>query len=504
MEVTEQETFAELIRDRARRQPEAAAVVASDNRRTWAELDARTGRMASVLRRLGVRKRDRVGILATNCPEWIEVFFGVHKAGAVAVPLNDRLTQAECTRLLEDADATALVAAPELSGRAGFRGPTLELGTSYETALAAAADEERADADPQPDDLAVIAYTSGTTGLPKGVMWSHRTLLSAARRTPFPAAVASGARILLCAPLCTGGGLIMACNVLAIGATLVLAEFTPQGVLQIMVDAGIELTGFVPTMIAMLADAAPPGWRAPALRRVCYGTGTMSPQLFARARGLFGCEFEQAYGMTETCTFGTRLEPADHAPETPQRLASAGKPMPGVTLKIVGESGAEVPRETAGEILIRSPGNMLGYWQRPEETRRALEGGWYHTADIGCLDREGYLHVLGRRDDMVKSGGFNVAPAEVEDILLTHPAVAEVVVIGLPDERWGQRVAAIVRKRPGAVLSELDLTAFCRGRLAGYKHPRTIVFTDVPFPRNAMGKVSRQALRAQYRAQRPG
>ena len=443
-----------------------------------------------------------MGILATNCPEGIAVCLGVHHAGGVVVPLNERLTPGECKRLLEDADATVLVAAPELSGNASFRGPTLALGRSYEEAIAAASDRMSDDVNPQPDDLAVIAYTSGTTGLPKGVMWSHRILLAAAQCTPIPAAAGSGARILLCAPLCTGGGLVMACNALAIGGTLVLEEFTPQGVLQTIVDAGIEVTGFVPTMISLMADAAPAGWRAPALRRICYGTAAMNPQLFARARELFGgeCEFEQAYAMTETCTFGTRLDPDDHKQEVPERLASAGRPMPGVTLKIADENSAEVPPETAGEILIRSPGNMLGYWRRPEETRRALEGGWYHSGDIGQLDRDGYLYVLGRKDDMVKSGGFNVAPVEVEEVLLTHPAVEEAAVIGLPDERWGQRVAAIVRKRSGAALNEDDLVAFCRGRLAGYKIPRTIIFSAAPLPRNAMATVSRQALRAQYAA----
>jgi acyl-CoA synthetase (AMP-forming)/AMP-acid ligase II len=452
--------------------------------------------VASLLRRRGVRKGDRVGILATNCPAWVEVFLGIHKAGAVAVPLNYRLAPAECDRMLQDAGVAVLLAGPELSIPPTFGGATVAFGPGYEAELAAASHEDL-DGGAEPDDLAVIVYTSGTTGLPKGVMWSHRTLLSSAQANPFPAAVAGGARVLVCAPLFAGGGVLMACNALAIGATLVIAHFTPEGVLRTLADADIEFTGLVPTMISCLVDAAPPGWRAPALRRLYYGAGSMHPQLFARAQRLFGCEFQQAYGMTETCIFGTRLDPADHRLDRPERLTSAGMPMPQVSLMIVDESGAPVPAGTPGEILIRSPGNMLGYWQRPEESRRALAGGWYHTNDIGRLDDEGYFYWLDRKDDMVKSGGLNVSPAEVEDILLTHPGVEEAAVVGLPDDHWGQRVAAIVRKRATTPLTADALTTFCRDRLAGYKCPRTIIFTDVPLPRNALGKVTRHALRAQ-------
>ncbi|MFI5394285.1 MAG: class I adenylate-forming enzyme family protein [Candidatus Binatia bacterium] len=497
------ESLIEQVRAKARQEPEAELFVGRNGHRTWAEFDRRTNRLAQALRRLGLGKGERAGILAANCPEWMEVFFAVHKAGGVAVPLNERLTSGERQRLLDDAGVSVLVGEPELLAATAFSGPTLALGPTYESRLTGERDEV-IDAVTQLDELAVIAYTSGTTGTPKGVMWSHRALFWSAQFNPFPAAVAGGRRILVCAPLYAGGAILMACNALAIGATTIIERFTPEGTLRTLAEERIEFTGLVPTMIALLTDAAPLGWRAPCLRRIYYGAGTMSAQLFTRARQLFGCEFQQCYGMTETCIAGTRLEPAEHSPDALGRLASAGKPMPEVELKVVDQDGAELPSGSAGEVVIRSPGNMLGYWRRPEQNRDAFRDGWHRTRDIGWLDADGYLYLVDRKDDMVKSGGLNVSPAEVEEILTAHPAVAEAAVIGLPDERWGERVAAIVRTRSGEALTEQELTAFCRAQLADYKTPRTVIFTDMLLPRTGLGKLSRRILRTQYGSRTPG
>ncbi len=494
------QTLVDVIRARACSQPDTEILPGSRTCRTWADLAARTRRVAQVLRRLGVGRGDRVGILAPNCPEWLEVLFGVHRAGGVVVPVNERLIPSERQWLLDDAAAAVLVGTPDLLDGTGFRGPTWPLGPTYEADLASASDGGD-EVDMRPDDLAVIAYTSGTTGVPKGVMWSHRSLFWSAQHNPFPAAVAGGGRILLCAPLHAGGAIVMACNGLAIGARLTIARFAPAAILRILAEENIEFTGLVPTMIAMLVDAAPPGWRAPALRRIYYGAGTLSADLFNRAERVFRCEFQQGYGMTETCIAGTRLDPGDHVPGS-DRLASAGKPMPGVDIKVVGEDGTEAAPGTAGEIWIRSPANALGYWQRPDQDRLAFCDTWYRTRDIGRFDRDGYLYLLDRQDDMVKSGGLNVSPAEVERRLIAHPNVEEAAVIGLPDARWGERVTAIVRKRDGSALTKRALTAFCREQLAAFKITRTIIFTDVPLPRTGLGKVSRRAVREQYGGRR--
>ncbi len=494
------QTLLDSVRAYASRTPGREALVGGNSRWTWRELEARSNRAARALQRLGVRKGDRVGIRATNCPEWIEVFLGALKTGGIAVPLSPRLGPEELGRLIADAGLAFAVTAPELWEGVSFRGAVLALGSSYEAALAAES-EDRLEAEPRADDVSVIAYTSGTTGIPKGAIWSHRSLLASARGNPFSAETAGGRRALLCVPLGTGGPLSMACNALAIGATLVVTPFTPENVLRVLVDERIEFVGLIPTMISFLVDAAPAEWRAPALRRIYYGAGTMSPQLFDRAERFFGCEFEQGYGMTETCITGTRLSPADHLRTKPELLSTAGKPMPGVDLKIVDEDGSEAPKDTPGEICIRCEANMLGYWNRPEETKAALRDGWYHSRDVGRLDERGYLTLLDRKDDMVKSGGFNVSPGEVESVLLVHPEVEEAAVVGLPDERWGQRVTAVVRRRSGARVSEAELEAFCRSQIAGFKVPRTILFTEEPLPRNALGKVVRQVLRNQVRAQ---
>lgn len=496
-------TLIDLIHARARSQPGAEALAGDGVGRTWAQLTTQTAGVAANLRGLGVGHGDRVAILGTNSLAWIETLLGIHQAGAVAVPINHRLKPAELDRMLADAGVVALATDPEFAAGTSFDGPLLPLSRN-EHSLTDAASRPCAGPPPQPDDLAVIAYTSGTTGQPKGVMWSHRSLLASAAGNPFSAELGAGRRILLTTPLSAGGTVVMACNALAIGARLVVASFTPASVLDLLATEGIELVGLVPTMISMLVDAAPPGWRAPALRRVYYGAGAMTPGLFSRAQQLFGCEFQQGYGMTESCICGTRLDPSDHTLDVPERLASAGRPMPGVAIKVVGDDGGEVPAGAPGEVLIRGPGNMLGYWRQEEESRRALADGWYWTRDVGRCDQDGYLYLLDRKDDVVKSGGLNVLPAEVERVLLTHPGVEEVAVIGLPDERWGQRVAAIVRKRAGVALHERDLLTLCRSELAGYQNPRTIIFTEAPLPRNALGKLSRQALRSLYRTQGVG
>jgi acyl-CoA synthetase (AMP-forming)/AMP-acid ligase II len=498
--MSQPQTLIELVRAKAHERPDTELFAGTDPC-TWGTFETRTNRGAQALRGLGLRRGERAGILAANCPEWVEIFFAVHKAGGVVVPINERLTPTERQRLLADAGATVLVGDPDAVGVTGFAGPTLTLGREYESALTAASDNAAA-AEIQPDDLAVIVYTSGTTGMPKGVMWSHRGLCWSAQGNPFPPAVAGGARILVCAPLFAGGAIIMACNALAIAATAVVARFTPDGILRTLVEDDIEFTGLVPTMISLLVDAAPPGWRAPKLRRIYYGAGTMGPQLFARAEKLFGCEFQQCYGMTETCISGTRLDPADHRLDAVELIASAGKPMPGVAINIVDEHGAAVAPGITGEILIQSPVNMLGYWNREPQNREAFRHGWYRTRDIGRRDGNGYLYLVDRKDDMVKSGGLNVSPAEVEGVLTSHPDVAEAAVIGLTDERWGERVTAIVRQRDGGALTERDLITFCRNQLADYKTPRTIIFTDALLPRTGLGKVSRQALRVQYGVQR--
>ncbi len=437
-----------------------------------------------------------MALLAPNCPEWLEVFCGVHRANGVVVPVSERLTAAERAALLGDAGVAVLAGAPGLLAETPFSGLKVEFEELFAGPAGGGDEVERWL--PAPDDLAVIAYTSGTTGTPKGAMWSHRALFWSAQRNPFSPELAGGRRILVCAPLSAGGAIVMACNALAIGATALLCRFTPDGVLAALGESGVEFTGLVPTMIAVLVEAAPRGWRAPRLRRIYYGGGRLSPDLFAAARQAFHCEFEQAYAMTETCILGTRLSPADHDLRRPELLGSAGKPMPGVGVKVVGAGGRDAPPGEAGEVLIRSPGNMMGYWRRVPNGGEVFRAGWYCTRDIGRFDAQGYLYLVDRKDDMIKSGGLNVFPAEVEAVLGAHPQVEEVAVIGVPDKVWGESVTAVVRLRPGAALGAEELIAHCRSHLAHYKCPRAIRFAAQPLPRTGLGKVSRRAVREQY------
>lgn len=506
-------TLGEIVERNARERGERQAVVSAAGRLTWAEVAERSRRLAAGLRRLGVAPGERVAILARNRSEWPEMVFGTALAGGVCVPLTWRLRGAEIRALIaQSRPACLFVEADLLAGLGSAALPTpivLACGPAAAAELPQGAIAyEKLLGEPGrpptdlagPDDLAVLAYTGGTTGQPKGALWSHRTLLASASFNPFSASMLAGARLLVCTPLFAGGALVYWCNSAYHGATAVIMAFAPQPVLQALTAERITLMGLVPTMLALLVEAA--GGKRLAgchLRRIYSGAAPLTVPLLARAREVFGCEFQQGYGATETCICGTRLDPEDHRTEGPpellRRVGSAGLPMPGVEVKVVREDGNEAAPEELGEVWIRSPGNMLGYWERPELSARVLREGWYATGDLAVRDRDGYLYLRERKDDLIKTGGLHVAPGEVEEVIASHPAVAEAAVVGLPHDRWGQQVTAVVRLKPGASAGAGEIEALCAERLAGFKKPGRIAFTDEPLPRTPLGKVWRRAVR---------
>jgi acyl-CoA synthetase (AMP-forming)/AMP-acid ligase II len=296
-------------------------------------------------------------------------------------------------------------------------------------------------------------------------------------------------------------GLLLTLHAAGNGAAVfVLADFDPVEVVRVLDEERIGFAVLAPSMIqACLGAAGVEGRRYAQLPAICYGASPIAEPTLRRAMSVFGCEFTQSFGMTE-CPAFTLLTSADHQRAlegAPHLLQSTGRPMPGCQVKIVDEQDNEVPPGTIGEICGRGPQTMRAYWNLPDATADALRGGWMHTGDAGYLDAGGYLYIKDRVKDMIVSGAENVYPREVEDVLLGHPAIADVAVIGVPSEQWGETVKAIVACRPGAAVTEDELIEFCRGRLAGFKRPRSVDFVG-EIPRNPSGKILKRVLRAPY------
>jgi long-chain acyl-CoA synthetase len=459
--------------------------------RTFGEMNESSSRLAAGLcSELGLKAGDRVAILDKNSDDYLELMFALDKAGAVMVPINWRLTPAEVTRVVDDADPTLLVAGDQFGGSVAEVGRRT-LGFS---------ELPRGEGDPHRDrDDAVTwqLYTSGTTGLPKGAMLTNRNLLGLVGPLGFevPQAV-EGSRSLVAMPLYHIGGSGWALAILAYGATAVVArEVLPAELLNMIVEQRVE-TGFLVPAVLLFMTQLPGVEQADfsALKNLVYGASPISQDLLRRSIEIFRCRFTQVYGLTETTGAITALRHEDHAGE---RLLSCGRPMFGGDIRAVDPMDVKVPPGEIGEIVYRGSGVMAGYWRRPEDTAAAIRDGWFHSGDAGSVDDEGFVYIRDRIKDMIVSGGENIYPAELESLLAGHPAVADVAVIGVPDDRWGEAVKALIVRRPGTELTEEELIDWSRSRLAGYKRPRSVDFIEA-IPRNPSGKVLKRELREPY------
>ena len=503
----------------AARRPDAPFAVDGERRLTWARAQASMRRIANALRGAGVSPRDRIAFLARNRLEYPLLYYGAFEAGAVPVTLNFRLAPPEWRFILEDAGVRLVVAAEEYAEALdGLRADVpverwVILGRArpgwdaFEDWIAAASPAPP-HLRPSPDDDLYQMYTSGTTGRPKGAVLTQRAIVDHLHQLRLAMPLFPGERQLAVMPLFHAGMAIGLYHAVAAGAELVIHEaFEPEAVVRAISEEGIAVASLVPAMIqACCVDVRDVADRTyDALRMLVYGASPIAEATLARALEVFGCEFGQGYGMTETASCVTFLLPEDHRRALAGRadlLLSAGQPVLGTEVRIVDEDDRPVACGELGEIAARGPQLMRGYWNRPEDTAEALRGGWMHTGDAGSLDAEGYLYVRDRVKDMIVSGGENVYPREVEDVLFQHPAVADAAVIGVPDERWGEAVRAVVVLRPGAEASAAALVAFCRGRIADYKRPREVAFLDA-LPRNPSGKVLKRELREAAWAGRP-
>ncbi|MFC5065616.1 acyl-CoA synthetase [Actinomycetospora atypica] len=492
--------------------PDLPATIFGNRTRTWAQCHERVTRFAGALRDLGVGDGDRVGILALNRDDYHEFQLAVPWSGGVGVPVNTRWSVEEIAFSLVDSGTRVLVVddafagvVPDVLERAPVVETVIHCGEGITPAGALAYEDLIAGHDPVPDagrggdDLAAIYYTGGTTGRPKGVMLSHANLLaSALGSSATEHFLVPGGRLLHTAPMfhLADGAAWVARNLVG-GTHVIVPGFTPASVADAIAEYRVTDVLLVPTMVQMLVDA--PETRdhdLSSLRRLIYGASPISEAVLERAAArLPAAEFTQMYGMTELSPVCTMLTPDDHGRDGLRR--SAGRAAPHSELRIVDPDDEEVGPRTVGEIVCRGPHVMLGYWNRPEETATALRGGWMHTGDGGYLDENGYLFVVDRIKDMIVSGGENVYSAEVENALARHPAVAACAVIGVPDERWGERVHAVVVTAPGASTSADDLRAHCRELIAGYKCPGTVEFVEA-LPMSGAGKILKRELRAAH------
>jgi long-chain acyl-CoA synthetase len=490
--------IADVVREHAASRGDHVALRHGDDALTYAELDERSSRLANGLLALGIVEGSRVAYLGRSAPEVIELLFAAAKIGAVVVPLNWRLSVRELGAVLEDSCAPLLVAAaPYLEVAATLGARVVEVGEAYEGLLAAhdATDPGGRGAS---SNVIVQMYTSGTTGVPKGVLTTHRNLAAAAETSPYWRFDADSVS-LTPLPMFHIGGIGWTFLGLWNGATTILvSEFDAAGVLETFERRRVTNAVLVPTMLQLMT--AVPGAASrdySALRSIAYGASPITTPVLEAALRTFRCEFFGVYGLTESTGGVVHLEPQDHRAHL---LRSAGKPLPWVELRVVDpDTARDVQPHEVGEVWLRAPNVMAGYFNREAETAAALVDGWLRTGDGGYVDEEGYLFLTDRMKDMIVSGGENVYPIEVEEALARHPSVDDVAVIGVPDERWGETVMALVIPRDGSAPSAEELVAFARERLAGYKLPRIVLFVD-ELPRTPTGKVLKRELRARFAA----
>ena len=505
-------TVADVTRHHARERPDQTALHFDGERLGYGTLDQRASQVAQALMAAGIEKQARVAVLSKNGPAFFELWFGAAKANVVLVPVNFRLAPPELAYVVNDARAELLFVgadyydivekvAPELTTVREI----IALDRTHPAWVDYASWRDREKAiDPMLPvagrDCAIQMYTSGTTGHPKGAQLSHDNLL-----TLLPSALRQwgawrdGDVNLVCMPLFHIGGSGWALVGLYRGIENVLArDFDPPAILRLVEERRITKALFVPAMMLFLLQA--PQSRTTdfsSLDLVVYGASPAPLDLLRNALKVFGRGLAQVYGLTETTGAITYLPPEDHGEHAIERMKSCGKPAEGVEIKIVDALGKSLPPGEVGEVVCRTPQVMLGYWNLPDATARAIRDGWFHTGDAGYLDKAGYLYIYDRVKDMIISGGENIYPAEIESALFGHPAIADVAVIGVPDEQWGEAVKAIVVKKPGVAVTAKELIDYARERIAGYKVPRSVDFIDA-LPRNPSGKILKRELRKPY------
>ena len=477
-----------LVRRAALHHRDAVCLQEGERRLSFRDFDVATDRLGNALLARGLRPGDRVGALLPNSIECVVAYYALAKSGLVRVGMNTRETADDHAYKLADSGSRAVLH----RGQPGL-GPEIEIDWTELAAMIEEGDPAPCAVDRPLDAPLRLGYTGGTTGRPKAVTLTTRGEL--AELSAFLSDLVPDIRpddtFLHAAPIAHASGAFFLPTLTRGARSLVMTRFDPAAFVALAETEGATLTFLVPTMLAMLMEEPSLAAADLGLRRIAYGASPISPGLYARAEARFGRVFAQTYGQAESPMVITCLAPEDH-----DREGSCGRPFTIAEVAVMDDGDRELPPSEIGEICVRGPQLMDRYWERPEATTEAFRGGWLHTGDLGRMDADGFFYILDRKGDMLISGGYNVYPREVEDVLLSHEGVVEAAVVGLPDEVWGDRVHAVVAGRDG--LEAQALLAHARARLGGHKCPRSIeIWSELP--KSAAGKILRRAVRDRVR-----
>ncbi len=505
-------TLGENIKRNSERYPEKVAFVFENKRYTFKQVNQRVNSLINALANLGVEKGERVAILSSNCPQYFEVF-GIIKGGRICVPLDGRSTGRELVYLLNNCEAETLIVANEFVDLVTSIRPEIpavknsicldavrEDFINYEDLIASYPSYEPVEKVAE-DDPCVLFYTSGTTGRPKGVIHTQKTIIAESLQ-PFHDVTVDDVCLCTMPFFHAGGSMGYLIPCLCSGATIVIhRRFDETLFLQTIERERVSYTTLVPTMIArLLGNPDINKYDLSSLRTIRYTAAPISADMLKTAIKKLGNIFVQIYGLTEanTVTFLAKEDQRVEGLEKEiKRLGSAGKPSPNGEVRIVNDHDEDVPIGQIGEVILRSPGMMKGYWKLPEETQAIFKGGWLHTGDMGRIDEDAFIYLVDRKKDMIISGGDNVYSKEIEDVLSSHPAVSEAAVIGVPDKIWGESVKALIVLKDGMKATSEEIVNFCKEHLANWKKPKSVEFWN-ELPKNSGGKIMKARMRERF------
>jgi len=508
--LSKQLVIGEVVARWARKTPSKEAFVFDDKRYTWRQFNERVNRLANGLMGLGIKRGDKVAFLLMNCMEIMECHFAPPKVGVVAVPLNFRLASRELIYQLGQSDSKAIIfdemyqdvvnsirsELPKVKHYICVSKESIPETINYEELLQKSSPEEPL-VPVDDDDPAYIFYTSGTTGRPKGAVLTHKNLFMDNANILCEMDINSSDRFLCIPPLFHLGALGVIQKFIWRGSTSVIMQrFVPEDIPKLIEKERITFIWLVPSMWNSLLQAPDiADYDLSSLRLGSYGAAVMPPEVMDKILKQFpNIRMNVFFGQTEMSPCVTFLKTKDAI----RKLGSVGERVNNVELRIVDDNDNDVPIGQVGEAIYRGPTVMKEYYKMPEATAEAMKGGWFHSGDLVCEDEEGFIYVKGRKKDMIISGGENIYPAEVEEVLYTHPKILEAAVIGVPDPQWGESVKAIVVTKPGGAMAEEEVIEYCKQNLASYKKPKSVEFVDA-LPRNPAGKVLKYELRERYK-----
>lgn len=512
------DTYADSIYRNALLRGDREAFVCGGQRVTFSQYNERVNRLVHALYALGLSKGDGIGILSWNCLECTDINGAAMKGGFIVSPFNPRLQTKELDHIINYSEVKALFVGPELVEEADKLRPHLPNVRHYVSlegsapgmasydSLIETFPTEEPDIDVQEDDKFIIFYTSGTTGVPRGAVYTHARKLREARNKALQAGLRPENRHVMILPLFHIGGWSHFWAFFYVGAGNVIVPkgpFDPHATLQTIQDEKATDIHIVPThLVGMLAAPDIGRYDLSSLERMWYAASPMPTDLLRKGIATFGEVFAQGYGQSESGPDIAILSKESHqvldkSPEEQKVLGSCGQPCNGLHARVVDDEDNDVLPGVVGEIVVQSKAAMVEYWKMPEETRSAIVDGWLHTGDMGYYDEKGFIYIVDRKKDMIITGGENVYPREVEEILYCHPAVLEAAVIGLPDDTWVERVHAVITLKEGQKVSPDDIILFCKEQLARYKAPKSVEFVE-SLPKNASGKILKRELRKKY------